>query len=66
MLCLCSHFKPDLELISNNERKCGVPSGYQHHERRDVILICEFKAAVGLLTLTMGFGLLFNQISFPS
>lgn len=33
---------------------------------RDVILICEFKDAVGLLTLTMGFGLLFNQISFPS
>lgn len=33
---------------------------------RDVILIFEFKAAVGLLTLTMGFGLLFNQVSFPS
>lgn len=65
MLCLCSHLKPDLELIPNNERVvCHLDTSIT--KGRDVILICEFKAAVGLLTLTMGFGLLFNQISIPS
>lgn len=65
MLCLCSHFKLDLEFIPNNESVvCHLYISIM--KGRVVILICEFKDAVGLLTLTMGFGLLFNQISFPS
>lgn len=60
---LCSHFKLDSEFIPNNERECGVPTYASAVEGIDVIPICEFRAGVGLLTLTMGFELFFtNQL----